>query len=189
MKRMSPRALAVTFALIALGIALDQVTKIWAAARLPMRPMEVIPKALSFVYVENHNAAFGLGSGLPDSAKVYILLTLTIGLTLALVVAMVRATDLPSQIGFAATVSGAIGNIVDRVQLGYVRDFIYWHGGFQWPNFNIADMLVVTGVGVLVVFGGREQRKQEKAEKAAQEKAEKAAQEKAKAEGAADKKA
>jgi signal peptidase II len=166
MKRMSNRALAVAFALIGAGVAIDQWTKSWAAHRLPNSPIDVIRGALSLAYVENKNAAFGLFGFLPDSVKAPVLLALTSVLTIVLVVAMIKSTDLASQIGFAATVSGALGNIIDRLYLHYVRDFIYWHGGFQWPNFNVADMLVCTGVAILVVLGGRSKKKDEAAAKA-----------------------
>ncbi len=160
MKKLSNRALVVCVIAILLGIAADQATKIWSVTALAGgRRLEVIPKALAFVYVENPNAAFGLGNWLPPELKVYALLALTIALTLGLCVMLLRTPDLPSQIGFAATISGAIGNIIDRIQLGYVRDFIYWHGGFSWPNFNVADMLVVCGVGVLLVFGSRAEKR------------------------------
>ena len=158
MIKMSPRNIAIATAFCAVGLWLDQWSKAWAATRLPGSPMTVIDKALSFVYVENRNAAFGLGNQLPESAKVWVLIGLTSALTIALVVAMLRSEDLPSQIGFAMTICGAAGNIVDRVRFGYVRDFIYWHGGFQWPNFNVADMLVCTGVAVLVILGGRKKK-------------------------------
>ena len=161
--------MAIAFAAIGAGVALDQWTKSWAAARLPSGAIDVVPNAFRLEYVENRNAAFGLGHHLPDSIKVAVLIGLTSLLTLALVVAMLRSTDLPSQIGFAATICGALGNIVDRLRFGYVRDFIYWHGGFEWPNFNVADMLVCTGVGILVVLGGRGgKKKDEKDEKKAQ---------------------
>lgn len=166
MIKMSPRNIAVAAAACAVGLWLDQWSKAWAAARLPGSPMTVIDKALSFVYVENRNAAFGLGNQLPESVKVWVLIGLTSALTLALVVAMVRSVDLPSQVGFAMTICGALGNIVDRVRFGYVRDFIYWHGGFQWPNFNVADMLVCTGVAVLVILGGRGSKTKEEPAKA-----------------------
>jgi len=158
MIKMNPRNIAVAAVLCGAGIWLDQWSKGWAAVRLPGAPLDVIANALSFVYVENRNAAFGLGHGLPESVKVWVLIGLTSALTLALIVAMVRSVDLPSQVGFAATICGALGNIIDRVRFGYVRDFIYWHGGFQWPNFNVADILVCTGVGVLVVLGGRKKK-------------------------------
>ena len=156
--------MAIAFAAIGAGVALDQWTKSWAAARLPSGAIDVVPNAFRLEYVENRNAAFGLFGFLPDNVKAPVLLGLTSVLTVFLVIAMVRSTDLASQVGFAATVSGALGNIVDRIWLHYVRDFIYWHGGFQWPNFNVADMLVCVGVGVLVVLG-RSDKKKDEAEK------------------------
>lgn len=153
--KLDKRRIALAFSFIGLGILIDQLTKVWAHGRLPGRPINLIPGALTLEYAENRNAAFGLGSSLPESTKIWILLALTCTLTVALVVAMLRSPDLASRLGFGITIAGAVGNIIDRVRLGYVVDFIYWHGGFRWPNFNVADMLVCTGVGVLLVFGGR----------------------------------
>ena len=155
MKRMDTAAVAKALALISLGVGIDQLTKLWAQARLPGSPIEVIPRALSFVYAENRNMAFGIGNFLPPAAKVGILLALTGALTVFLTVAMIRSPDFASRLGFGVTIAGAVGNIADRIRLGYVVDFIYWHGGFTWPNFNVADILVCTGVGILLVFGGR----------------------------------
>jgi signal peptidase II len=161
MKRLNLSKAAIAFFLIGLGVGLDQLTKSWALERLPNAPMTVIPKALSFVYAENRNMAFGLGQVLPISAdaKRWLLIALTSLLTAFLIVMMVRSADFASRLGFGITAAGAIGNIIDRVRIGYVVDFIYWHGGFTWPNFNVADILVCTGVGVLLVFGGREAKK------------------------------
>jgi signal peptidase II len=167
--------MAIAFALIGVGVAIDQWTKAWAAARLPSGAIDVVYNALRLEYVENRNAAFGLFGFLPDNVKAPVLLGLTSVLTIFLVIAMIRSTDLASQIGFAATVSGALGNIVDRIWLHYVRDFILlWHGSYRWPNFNVADSLVCIGVGVLVVLGGRADAKKKK-EEAEKKKAEGAA--------------
>jgi signal peptidase II len=153
--KMSPLALAVTAALMAVGVGLDQVTKVWAEGRLTQGSIPVIPGALTLQYARNQNFAFGLGEMLP----VWMRVAVVILLTLLLVVLLLRAEDRPSQIGFAMAVAGSIGNIADRIRLGYVVDFIYWHGGFKWPNFNVADMLVVCGVAVLFIFGGRQPKK------------------------------
>lgn len=159
--RMDRPSLIRALLLIILGTAADQLTKVWASTHLIGSSVDIIPKALSLVYVENPNAAFGLGSWLPDSVRRWILLGLTCVLTLLLFWFMTRAEDRASRLGFGIVIAGAIGNIIDRVRLGYVVDFIYWHGGFSWPNFNVADMLVCTGVGVLIVFGGRKKQKAE----------------------------
>jgi signal peptidase II len=157
MRSMTPAAAAKASALIALGIAVDQLTKVWAQARLPGSPVEVLANTLSLVYVENRNAAFGFGGFVPDAARKWVLLALTGTLTIGLFVAMLRSPDLASRLGFGITVAGALGNIIDRARLGYVIDFIYWYRWFQWPNFNVADILVCTGIGVLVVFGGKKE--------------------------------
>ncbi|HCF60708.1 MAG TPA: hypothetical protein DFS52_22250, partial [Myxococcales bacterium] len=108
MKRMDTATIAKAFALIALGVGIDQWTKVWAQGRLPGSPLEVIPKALSFVYAENRNMAFGLGGFLPPSAKLAILLVLTGGLTVFLLVLMVRSPDFASRLGYGVTAAGAI---------------------------------------------------------------------------------
>lgn len=156
MARMDRFGLAKAIGLISLGVAADQLTKRWAEGALREGSIDVVPQALMFEYAENHNAAFGLGQSLPESVKVYVLLALTLGLSAWLFVAMLRSDDAASRWGFGITVAGALGNIADRFWLGHVRDFILlWHGSFRWPNFNVADMLVCTGVGVLLVFGSR----------------------------------
>jgi signal peptidase II len=152
---MTAASAAKAFSLIGVGLVLDQLTKSWAKIHLPGHPIDLIPKVLALAYVENRNAAFGLGSSIPASARLWILLGLTSLLTLALALAMIRSADLASRIGFGMTIAGALGNIIDRARQGYVVDFIYWHGGFSWPNFNVADIMVCVGVGVLVLFGGR----------------------------------
>lgn len=160
--RMSNAAIAKAAALIGLAVALDQATKIWAEATLPGKPMVVIPGALKFAYVRNYAAAFGLGSFIDSpQVRLAILLVLTIGLTVVLVVSMIRSPDFASRLGYGITIAGAVGNILDRVRLGYVIDFLYWHGGFEWPAFNIADICVCVGIGILIVFGGRTPKKAE----------------------------
>ncbi len=150
--RMKPVALAVAGALIAVGVGADQATKVWALNRLTRGSIDVIDGALTMQYAENRNFAFGLGESLP----VWLRLGVVVALTLVLVGLLLHSADLGSQLGFGMAIAGSIGNIIDRVRLGFVVDFIYWHGGFRWPNFNVADMLVVCGVGVLFVFAPKQ---------------------------------
>lgn len=138
--------------LIALGIAADQLSKLWVIANLPGRPRTLIPGALSFVYAENRNMAFGLGKSIPESVKSWGLILVTSALAIALAVLLVKTVDRKSRFALVLILSGAIGNIIDRVRLGYVVDFIYWHGGFSWPNFNLADSFICVGVGLMLIF-------------------------------------
>jgi lipoprotein signal peptidase len=53
-----------------------------------------------------------------------------------------------------AVIGGALGNVIDRLRIGFVVDFLYFHlGEYGWPAFNIADSLIVVGIGVLVFDG------------------------------------
>ena len=64
---------------------------------------------------------------------------------------------------------GAIGNLIDRIQIGYVIDFIDWHiGEHHWPTFNVADISISVGVGLIVIDGIRQTIRDVKAARAAQ---------------------
>lgn len=141
------------FILIALGIAADQLSKHWVLHNLPGRhAMEIIPGCLSFAYAENRNMAFGIGRFIPESVKLFLLVALTSALAAVLIVMLCRTRETGMRIALILAVSGALGNIIDRVRLGFVVDFIYWHGGFTWPNFNVADSFICVGVGLMMVL-------------------------------------
>ena len=66
-------------------------------------------------------------------------------------------------------IGGAIGNLADRIRLGYVVDFIDWHyGGWHWPAFNIADAAITCGI-ILLLLDAFFEAKREKQAKAAEE--------------------
>jgi len=55
---------------------------------------------------------------------------------------------------FAMVISGALGNVIDRVRFGYVVDFVQWYWrDFHWPVFNLADSCIVVGATLLVIVG------------------------------------
>ena len=59
----------------------------------------------------------------------------------------------------ALVLGGALGNVIDRVVLGYVVDFLYFHyKGFAWPAFNVADSAITVGVALLIWDGLRGKR-------------------------------
>lgn len=148
-----PLSHIIAFVLVALGIAADQLSKIWVLGNLPGRPaVEVIPGCLSLAYAENRNMAFGIGRFIPDSIKTVLLVALTSALAAVLIVMMCRTAEKGMRFALILAISGALGNIIDRVRLGFVVDFIYWHGGFKWPNFNVADSFICIGVGLMMVL-------------------------------------
>lgn len=145
----------VALVFIALGILADQASKLWVLDNLPGNEREVVPGFIAFQYAENRNMAFGLGKVIPPEFKVPVLVALTGILAAILLVWLFRARDLWMRAGLVLTVGGAIGNIIDRVRLGFVVDFIRWHKWFEWPNFNVADSFICVGVGILLVASFR----------------------------------
>jgi signal peptidase II len=134
----------------ALALALDQGSKIWA--RKVLRPIypavkTVIPGLFEVRYSENPGSAFGLFRGIPGAR--YFLFIVGIA-ALVFVAAYLRkaaphAWRLGAELGLLA--GGALGNIIDRITVGRVTDFIVWRAGtHEWPTFNIADAALVVGV-------------------------------------------
>jgi len=135
-----------------LVLALDQISKLIVEHRLPMGvPVTVIPGFFNLFYTRNTGGAFGLFSGAST-----ILLVVGIIAVVILVVVFFRSRYRNATIrtSLALLLAGALGNIIDRVRLGYVIDFIQLHisNRFYWPMFNIADTSVVVGAVLILVF-------------------------------------
>ncbi len=127
-------------------VALDQWTK-WIVASnfLPGESRIFIPHVVWWTYVQNVHGAFGLFGDSP---------VLLIGLAIVVLALFYWAfrdlatRSLVVRIAFGAIVGGAIGNIVDRIRLHYVIDFIDFR---WWPVFNAADSCITLGVIALVI--------------------------------------
>lgn len=125
-------------------MALDQGTK-WAAHAwlASARSLPVIPGIFHLTYVQNTGAAFGIFRGLPG---LFILLALAISGWLIL--ELTRRNHPPLiRLGLALMLGGAVGNLIDRVRLGHVVDFLDLR---IWPVFNVADSAITIGVGLLM---------------------------------------
>ncbi|MDX1593068.1 MAG: signal peptidase II [Gammaproteobacteria bacterium] len=141
-------------------LALDQATKLWAAAALDYGvPVAVLP-FFNLTLVHNTGAAF---SFLADAGgwqrPFFIVLSSVVSVVL---IAWLRRLPPASRllgVALALVLGGAVGNLVDRVAYGYVIDFVDLHaGGWHWPAFNVADSAISCGVVLLLVdglFGGR----------------------------------
>ena len=141
------------WSLIAIGIVvLDQVSKLLIVKYLdPVEPVVVIKGIFRFTYVENDGAAFGM---LDDHRWVFMLLSV-VGI-LALCVYLWKFTP-PSRLANVAitfVIGGGIGNMIDRVRLGFVVDFIDFYAFpsvWKWV-FNVADSFVCIGAGLLMLY-------------------------------------
>lgn len=139
---------------VAILIGLDQFTKFIAIRNLkPIGTVSIIDNILSFTFVENRGAAFGIFQG-----KTVFLSIVTFVIVVGILYFYLKlpCTKVYMWIRFSLILilSGAIGNLIDRIFKGYVVDF--FHVTFiDFPVFNIADIFVVSGailMAILVIF-------------------------------------
>ncbi len=125
----------------AAAVTIDVASKAWASSSLPGDPMSLGPLTLRLIH--NRGVAFGMGTFLPSGA----LIALTVVVAAVIVVAAWRGRlDPPTAAGLI--VGGAVANISDRLTAGSVVDFIDIG---RWPVFNLADVILLIGIGLLVV--------------------------------------
>ena len=115
---------------------------------------------LSLVYVRNTGAAWGVMAG---SGTILGILAIVALLTIFALRKALQVKRGVMQVAFGLLAAGIAGNMVDRLALGYVVDFIDCNfGGWRFPAFNIADAGITTGVGLYILFssfGGARQKK------------------------------
>ena len=147
---MSPK-LRLLLLITPIVIAVDQLTKYLVNASLaPYGSVTVIENFLYLSHVRNPGGAFGVFSWVHPN--IFVLVAgLAIGVIFLFYMSLGPAQRLPA-VALALILGGAIGNLIDRVRLGQVVDFIdvHWHA-FKWPAFNVADAAITTGVVLLVI--------------------------------------
>ena len=134
-------------------VFLDQVTKIILENALPFGSRVIIAPVLDLVHVRNSGAAF---SFLANASGWQRELFITIGLAASAWIAWMLWHAERGQLAFCTALSlilgGALGNVIDRVRLGGVIDFLHFHWGtYYWPAFNVADSAITCGA-ILLIF-------------------------------------
>ena len=148
MKKLKPIYYIIYTAVIIGGIVLDQLSKLISVKLLA--PIESVPLwegVLHLTYVENRGAAFGM---LADHRWVFMSISTIAIIAIALYLYSGRNTSKLYTSALMLIVSGGIGNMIDRIALGYVVDFIDF-ALIDFAVFNIADSLVCIGAGLLVL--------------------------------------
>ncbi|MDO4265747.1 MAG: signal peptidase II [Eubacteriales bacterium] len=136
------------FAVVILVLA-DQLTKYLAVLFLKGQdPVSVLPGILLLLYTENTGAAFGILKG-KQWFFYAVALIVVIGVTFFLSRLPRKKRYLPLYLDFCFIAAGAIGNVIDRMRLGYVVDFIYFKP-IDFPVFNVADIYITCACAVLV---------------------------------------
>lgn len=169
--RPSPVFLAV---LAVVTFVADVSTKLWAEARLEDYPryVKVVDEHLMFVLAKNKGGAWGLLQGQSENVRIPFFLLVSAA-AIAFIVTLYRRL-LPSQHalkwGLPLVLGGALGNVFDRIRYGYVIDFIDYRADWvrklnelvasrvsdhvvtdHWPTFNVADVAICVGVGLMAV--------------------------------------
>lgn len=136
-------------------IILDQITKIYAVKLLEGKSSIIIIKNfLQLNYVENFGAAFGI---LQNKKVFFIAMTTIVVIVIIIYIKTNINLTTTMKIALAMVIGGAIGNLIDRIRLGYVIDFIdvnFW-GLYDFPVFNLADSSIVVAtflICYLVIF-------------------------------------
>ena len=136
-------------------VVLDQVTKAVVRSQFELYDgVPVVPGFFNLTRVHNTGAAFGMLNSMDFPFKTAALAIIAAAaLTgLAFFASTLPAVQWLSRVGIALIIGGAAGNLIDRIALGYVTDFVdlYWQGWHFWA-FNVADAAITVGVALMVL--------------------------------------
>jgi signal peptidase II len=142
------------FAGAAAIVAADQLTKAMILARFAPGERLEVTSFLNLVLAFNKGAAFSLLAQAPGWQTP---LLVAIALAAAAILSALIVRNLHKRLlcaGLALVLGGALGNLVDRLRLGYVVDFVDLHAaGWHWPAFNVADSGITVGAAILILEG------------------------------------
>jgi len=149
--RLSPRLLG-SLAVLA-TLAADQANKLWLIfgygieARQPVR----IAPFLDVIFAKNTGISYSLLRAETDAQRLGLIAFISVA-TLCLGVWLWRSKTALVSMALGLIVGGALGNAIDRLAYGFVADFYHFHvGSFSWYVFNLADVAIVAGVGLLLL--------------------------------------
>ncbi len=154
-------ALAVPIILVA-----DQLTKLYIDRTMKLyQSIPVVDGLFSITYLRNKGAAFSFLSDASWRLPFFVLATVVA--VIAIITAFCKLKDEQrfAALSLSLILSGAIGNLIDRVRMGEVVDFldVYWRN-YHWPAFNVADSAICVGVAMLALDLFREERRVKKQE-------------------------
>lgn len=145
--------------IIAILISLDQLSKFWALNYLQeVGSISVIQNVFHLTYVENRGAAFGM---FQNNQMIFVVVAIVASI-FGLYYLHIKKMHSIGKVGIMLIISGAIGNLIDRVRLGFVVDYFDFRIIWEYV-FNVADVFVVVGTAMLCIyilfFEGKEQVK------------------------------
>ncbi len=156
----------VAWLIVALAIVgADQATK-WAIVEwVPLYGKVPLNNFINITHQQNTGAAFSFLAGASGWQRwFFIVLASAVSVVLTVWIWRIRTEGpLVLAAGLALVLGGAIGNLIDRIRLGYVTDFFQvWLGNWAFPSFNVADAAISVGAALLIIdalfFSGRQQK-------------------------------
>ena len=141
--------------IVLFGIAFDQISKVWVRNNFESYiETSIVGDIFTLIKVENTGAFLGMGSELPETLRVLLLIVLPVIVLVGITVYtyLEKSLDKTSIIGFSLIIGGGIGNIFDRIVYGSVTDFLYLNFEFfKTGIFNIADLSVTIGMILILI--------------------------------------
>jgi len=143
----------VWFIIAALVIALDQGSKFWVVSTFNYAEPYPVTAFFNLTLAHNSGSAFSFLAGHPSFARVFFIIVATL-VSGVVLVWFQRTSDQEylALAGLQLILGGAVGNLIDRIHLGYVIDFIHWHiNDWSWPIFNVADSAICCGAVLILI--------------------------------------
>jgi signal peptidase II len=135
------------------GLLLDQATKLYIDRSMQLfDSITLIENFFNITYVRNKGAAFSFLSDASWRLPFFIVISLVASIAILVAFHKLRNDQKLAHVSLAMIFSGAVGNLIDRVRLGEVIDFldVHWNR-HHWPAFNVADSLICVGVFLLAL--------------------------------------
>lgn len=145
----------VVLAVAGVVIGFDYWTKEWVRATIPkygsMIPIPALGEYFVFEHVDNYGAAFGI---LQNQGILFVVIAIVVAIAILVYVRYLPTEQIGVRLLLGLQLGGAMGNLLDRINQGYVTDFVKMGipGVYYWPNYNIADSSIVVGVIALGVY-------------------------------------
>lgn len=140
-------------AISVVGLLLDQASKLYIHRSMELfQSIPVIDGFFNIFYIRNRGAAFSFLSQASWRLPFFIAVSLIASAVILVAFGRLRNDQKLAQASLAMIFSGAVGNLIDRVRLGEVIDFldVYWRS-HHWPAFNVADSFICVGVALLAL--------------------------------------
>ncbi len=145
---------------VCLSLGLDQLSKITIDNNFALgEARQVIPNFFHLTHVRNPGAAFGILSDSAIRLPFFITISLLASLGILWYIRRISSEKHWQHVSLGLILSGALGNLIDRIRFGEVVDFLdlHWYN-YHWPAFNIADSAICVGVTIMLICSWHEER-------------------------------